>query len=87
VHNHLNPVHSLASKIDTNYPNVAKQLRAFGSYHTGIFGNWHLGNEPKNRPSGFDEWEVLRGHGSYYDPEFITPQGSKWEAVLCHEPS
>lgn len=80
VHNHLNLVHTLASKIDTLYPNVAGHIRAFGGYKTGIFGKWHLGEGEKHEPSGFDEYAVLRGHGGYYDPELITPTGSQWES-------
>lgn len=62
------------------YPNVAEHIRAFGGYRTGIFGKWHLGEGPQHQPSGFDEWGVLRGHGGYYDPELIGPNGSTWES-------
>lgn len=98
MHNHVNLVHTLASKIDTHFPTVAAQLRSFGGYKTGIFGKWyaytaraslaavahtarrHLGDEVQNRPSGFDEFEILRNHGSYFDPEFISAQGSHYES-------
>ncbi len=47
-----------------------KELQKAG-YNTGIFGKWHLGSEP----TGFDEWKVIPGQGSYYNPDFRTPDG------------
>lgn len=44
-----------------------------GGYQTAIVGKWHLGSEP----TGFDYWEVMRGQGFYYNPEFITEEGEK----------
>lgn len=37
-------------------------------YHTAIVGKWHI----KSMPTGFDHWAILRGQGSYFDPEFIV---------------
>ena len=42
-------------------------------YNTAMIGKWHLGSEPQ----GFDFWEVLPGQGHYYNPDFITIDGSK----------
>ena len=47
-----------------------KELQKAG-YNTGVFGKWHLGSEP----TGFDEWKVIPGQGSYYNPDFRTPDG------------
>lgn len=47
-----------------------KELQKAG-YKTAIFGKWHLGSEP----TGFDEWKVLPGQGSYYNPDFRTAKG------------
>lgn len=44
-------------------------------YQTAIIGKWHLGGTP----TGFDHWEILPGQGSYYNPDFITPEGTKHE--------
>ncbi|MCX6619696.1 MAG: sulfatase [Acidobacteria bacterium] len=41
-------------------------LRAAG-YHTGYFGKWHIGDDPKPR-AGFDEWAAFPGQGRYQDP-------------------
>lgn len=37
-------------------------------YHTAVVGKWHI----KSMPTGFDHWAILRGQGSYFDPEFIV---------------
>lgn len=44
-----------------------------------MFGKWHLGEGKAHQPSGFDEWEIVRGQGEYYDPVFDTPTGPKQE--------
>ena len=44
-------------------------------YQTAIIGKWHL----MSTPTGFDHWEILPGQGSYYNPDFITPEGTHRE--------
>ena len=70
-HSHLNGV-TAWQKFDGSQFTFAKALQAAG-YHTGIFGKWHLTSEP----TGFDEWMVHPGQGSYHNPDFITPDGKK----------
>src|SRR5262245_9127207 len=70
-YSHLNGV-PVFNSLDESQPTVAKYLQAAG-YHTGVFGKWHLGGEPR----GFDEWAVLPGQGVYSDPTFLTPGGRK----------
>jgi arylsulfatase A-like enzyme len=41
-------------------------------YQTAMIGKWHLGG----KPIGFDHYEVLVGHGTYYSPELITAKGT-----------
>ena len=66
-HSHLN------GKIDNHFPfdttNVTfPQLLQKSGYQTAMFGKLHFGNNPK----GFDQFKILPGQGSYYNPEFIT---------------
>ncbi|ROW02511.1 hypothetical protein VMCG_06003 [Cytospora schulzeri] len=75
MHNHVNGVTTLGSKINTELPNVAKQLRT-GGYQTAMVGKWHLGEGASHQPSGFDYWSVVPGQGDYWDPEFIEADGS-----------
>ena len=66
-HSHLN------GKIDNDFPfdttNVTfPQLFQEAGYQTAMFGKLHFGNNPK----GFDQFKILPGQGSYYNPDFIT---------------
>ncbi|WP_026951411.1 sulfatase family protein [Algoriphagus mannitolivorans] len=66
-HSHLN------GKIDNHFPfdttNVTfPQLMQEAGYQTAMFGKLHFGNNPK----GFDQFKILPGQGSYYNPDFIT---------------
>lgn len=66
-HSHLN------GKVDNHFAfdttNVTfPQLLQDAGYQTAMFGKLHFGNSPK----GFDEFKILPGQGSYYNPEFIT---------------
>lgn len=66
-HSHLN------GKVDNHFPfdttNVTfPQLLQGAGYQTAMFGKLHFGNNPK----GFDEFKILPGQGSYYNPEFVT---------------
>jgi len=66
-HSHLN------GKIDNDFPfdttNVTfPQLFQQAGYQTAMFGKLHFGNAPK----GFDQYKILPGQGSYYNPDFIT---------------
>ena len=66
-HSHMN------GKIDNHFPfdttNVTfPQLFQDAGYQTAMFGKLHFGNNPK----GFDQFKILPGQGSYYNPDFIT---------------
>jgi arylsulfatase A-like enzyme len=43
-----------------------KMLQRAG-YQTALFGKWHLASEP----TGFDQWKILIGLGTYYNPVLI----------------
>ena len=49
---------------------IATALQDAG-YQTAMFGKLHFGNNPK----GFDQFKILPGQGTYYNPDFITPEG------------
>ncbi|MFC2129582.1 sulfatase [Bacteroidota bacterium] len=49
------------------------QLLQDAGYQTAMFGKLHFGNSPK----GFDQFWILPGQGSYYNPEFITKNKGK----------
>ncbi len=71
-HSHLN------GKIDNMFPfdttNITfPQLLQDAGYQTAMFGKLHFGNNPK----GFDEFQILPGQGTYYNPDFITKQHGK----------
>lgn len=61
-------------QMDPGEITVAEALRAAG-YATGIFGKWHLGDDPTRAPNaqGFDESLVHTGGmmRNYFDPELI----------------
>lgn len=66
-HSHLN------GKIDNHFPfdttqMTFPQLLQQAGYQTAMFGKLHFGNNPK----GFDEFKILPGQGTYYNPDFIT---------------
>lgn len=44
-----------------------------------MIGKWHLGEGKAHEPSGFDHWQVVAGQGEYFDPSFITPEGTHHE--------
>lgn len=71
-HSHMN------GKIDNLFPfdttNVTfPQLFQDAGYQTAMFGKLHFGNNPK----GFDQFKILPGQGSYYNPDFITKNEGK----------
>ncbi len=45
------------------FPKLLQQA----GYKTAMIGKWHL----KSEPTGFDYWNILPGHGHYYNPDFI----------------
>lgn len=70
-HSHLNGVTKWQA-FDGSQFTFPKALQQ-ANYQTAIFGKWHL----ESKPTGFNEWMVHPGQGSYYNPDFITPEGKK----------
>ena len=71
-HSHKNGMVDNSTTFDGSQQTFPKLLQKAG-YETGIVGKWHLGGTP----TGFDFWEILPGQGSYYNPDFITPEGKE----------
>ena len=56
---------------DFSQPTFPKLLQEVG-YQTALIGKLHL----EANPTGFDFWEIVPGQGDYYNPHFITMDGS-----------
>ena len=69
-YSHLNGVLDNSRPFDGEQQTLPKLLQQAG-YQTAMIGKWHL----KSDPTGFDEWLVLPGQGSYYQPAFRGPEG------------
>jgi arylsulfatase A-like enzyme len=75
-HSHVNGfVDNDNSSFDGTQWTFPKAFQAAG-YQTAIIGKWHLITDP----TGFDHWQILPGQGNYYNPDFITKQGTKRHA-------
>ena len=68
---HINGFRRNGDRFDGDQWTFPKVLRDNG-YQTAVVGKWHLESEPQ----GFDFWQVLPGQGHYYNPDFITPDGT-----------
>jgi arylsulfatase A-like enzyme len=71
-YSHNNQVYTLTDALDPNRQNVAQLLQKSG-YQTAIVGKWHL----KDKPSGFDHFNILPGQGRYHNP--ILKDKNNWE--------
>ena len=71
-HSHKNGFKRNGNRFDPDQMTFPKLLQKVG-YRTAVFGKWHLGTNP----TGFDQWMVYPGQGSYYKPDYITPEGKK----------
>ena len=73
-YSHINGHKDNTTTFDQSQPTISKMLQSAG-YETAVLGKWHL----VSNPVGFDEWEVLRGQGLYYEPLFINSEGEHKE--------
>ncbi len=71
-HSHKNGKLDNHTVFDGSQQTVQELLQKAG-YQTAMIGKWHL----DSRPEHFDHWEILPGQGSYYNPDFIAPEGNR----------
>ena len=74
-HSHINGFKQNGNRFNAAQQTFPKLLQTAG-YQTAIVGKWHLGTEP----TGFNYWQILRGQGTYYNPnmkEIDNPKGVK----------
>jgi len=78
-HSHINGfLDNDWARFDGSQTTFPKLLQKVG-YQTALIGKWHL----VSQPTGFDHWEILPGQGSYYNPDFITKDGSQRNEGYC----
>jgi arylsulfatase A-like enzyme len=72
-HSHINgKIDNSGARFDSSQVTFPKLLQEAG-YQTAIIGKWHL----RSQPTGFDYWKILPGQGHYYNPDFVTPDGTE----------
>lgn len=75
LHSHANGVMLLDRPITPGVWTFPGNLRDAG-YQTAVIGKWHLAS---TRPTT-DYWRILPGQGSYWQPDFIGPDGREKRA-------
>lgn len=66
-YSHLNGFYNNSNcSFDGSQTTFPKLLHKAG-YQTYLVGKWHL----VSNPTGFDEWDILQGQGTYYNPIMI----------------
>ena len=69
---HLNGKYDNVGDFDHSQQTFPKLLRQAG-YQTALIGKIHL----DGKMQGFDYWEVLPGQGQYFNPGFVSEEGTK----------
>lgn len=74
-YSHKTGVYTLREKINTKgaVVTVPKLLHKQG-YQTAVFGKWHIHGD---NLYGFDDYAITTAQGSYLNPSFQTPSGTK----------
>lgn len=71
-HSHANGKMTNGDVFDGSQQTFPKLLQNRG-YTTALIGKWHL----KSDPTGFDYYDILPGQGAYYNPDFISAEGTR----------
>lgn len=66
-HSHMNGFMTNGDRFDSSQWTAAKALQE-ADYQTAVIGKWHLGS----LPTGFDDYRILVGQGTYYNPDFLV---------------
>jgi len=78
LHSHANGFMQNGNRFDGHQQTFPQLLQRAG-YQTALYGKWHLNSDPV----GFDDWAILPGQGSYYNPDFIFPDGRRRVEGYC----
>ena len=77
-HSHANGKKTNLDTFDPGQQTFPKLMQKAG-YQTALIGKLHM----KENPQGFDYWEVLRGQGHYYNPDFLSENGEERVVGYC----
>ncbi len=69
---HANGLRNNINLFDGSQQTLQGLMQKVG-YETAMIGKWHL----KSEPTGFDHWDVLPDQGEYYNPDFVSAQGTR----------
>ena len=69
---HANGLRNNLDVFDSSQQTLQGLMQAAG-YQTAMIGKWHL----KSEPTGFDYWDVLPDQGEYYNPDFVSVDGTR----------
>ncbi len=69
---HANGLRNNINVFDGSQQTLQRLMREAG-YETAIIGKWHL----KSEPTDFDYWDVLPDQGEYYNPDFVSRDGTR----------
>ena len=69
---HANGLRNNINVFDGSQQTLQGLMQKVG-YETAMIGKWHL----KSEPTGFDHWDVLPDQGEYYNPDFVSAQGTR----------
>lgn len=78
-HSHKNGFTNNEHGVFDGSQQTVQQLLREAGYTTAMIGKWHLVSEP----TGFDYWDIVSGQGDYYNPVFISANGSRVEHGYC----